>query len=334
MISELDLLLVHMRGVPARALPAYRRLLLSEGLDPRRLSRRAHVRLWRAIGEPGAAPEPSLPAGGTGARSGPLGDARPGLADEAAELAASGAGIIWRGERGYPESLERGLGDRAPAWIFVRGSAARLTAPSVAIIGSRETPAPLRAAAFVLAEALASRGRAVVSGMARGADYAAHLGAARAPAGTVAWPARGILPALREAPAGRVTLAAIGRPREPFGAGLAIRRNHCVAASAEAVVLVATGLGGGSSYAVRWALEAGRPVLAFDSGADTPPGNAHLIRAGLAAPLRAGEPAERLAERIERAIAESVAGSAATPRPRRGEAFQTCLFEAALARTG
>jgi hypothetical protein len=90
----------------------------------------------------------------------------------------------------------------------------------------------------------------------------------------------------------------LGRPGEPFHAGLAIRRNALIAAMAEGLVLVASGLKGGSSYAVRWALERGLPIWCFECGRATPPANRHLIRIGRAEPLPLGESPGEWSERV------------------------------------
>jgi DNA processing protein len=126
------------------------------------------------------------------------------------------------------------------------------------------------AAAFkYLAEALAAAGIVVVSGLARGIDAAAHLGALRSGA-TIACVAGGIdepyppehagLQAriataggalLAEAPLGTAPLA------RPFP-----RRNRVVAGLALGVVVVEAALRSGSLITARLALEAGREVFA------------------------------------------------------------------------
>lgn len=63
-----------------------------------------------------------------------------------------------------------------PAVIFVRGRLDVLAARRVAIVGTRNATAAGRATAFELGEALAHNRVAVVSGLARGIDGAAHRG--------------------------------------------------------------------------------------------------------------------------------------------------------------
>lgn len=240
------------------------------------------------------------------------------ISRQAAELDDLGVRLIWRGEEGYPARLERGLGAEAPAWIFILGDEARLSFPQVAIVGSRKSDPEFNDAAMRLAKALSDRGLVVTSGMARGADSAAHDGAADGCAGTIGLPARGLVRVVRQSEPGLLamaTLVGLGLPEENFNAGLAIRRNHAVAALASAVVLVQSGVRGGSFYAVKWALRAGRPVWTFDAGPGTPDGNANLLDAKLARPLAmdagAGEWADTIAARIQEAAASAASAARA-----------------------
>lgn len=207
--------------------------------------------------------------------------------------------LCWRGREGYPDKLAGRLGGTAPCWVWVAGEESRLGRTACAMVGSRQTPPPYLEAARRLGRALAEAGTPVVSGMAPGADSAAHEGALAGEGGTVAVPARGILHTelsacqrTRVHPAARMTCLALDWPQAPFSAGLAIRRNDVIAALGDGLVLVASDLKGGSAYAVRWALAHKVPLWCFESGAATPPANRHLIRQGLAQPLGLTEPAE------------------------------------------
>lgn len=242
------------------------------------------------------------------------------------ELTKAGVRLLWADDPAYPTRAMAALGEPAP-WMFVAGDAAKLAAPQIAVVGSRETAPPLLRAAERLGAALSARGIVVTSGLAPGADQAAHAGAlapfakspgprsgvsprsavfklhAPAPVGGLAVPARGILPALAESPfappaASGLAWLGLGRPEDPFGAGLAIRRNHAMAALAEGVVLVASRATGGSLYAVNWALANGKPVWAFEAGSRTPAANAALIRSGRARALPLRESPEDWAELV------------------------------------
>src|SRR4051795_4673072 len=87
---------------------------------------------------------------------------------------AAGISIITKDDPVYPPLL---AGDPfPPAVLFVRGRLDVLAKRAVSIVGTRNATAAGRATAFELGEALASAGLAVVSGLARGIDGAAHRG--------------------------------------------------------------------------------------------------------------------------------------------------------------
>jgi DNA processing protein len=92
--------------------------------------------------------------------------------------------VLRRGEPGYPARLA--ATSDAPTLLFVRGNRDVLDLPSIAIVGSRDASHEGCVRAFRLAKLLAQRGIAVTSGLARGIDTAAHLGALSAAGVTMA----------------------------------------------------------------------------------------------------------------------------------------------------
>jgi DNA processing protein len=91
---------------------------------------------------------------------------------ELATATAQGARFLCRDEAGYPPLLREI--DSAPAVIAVRGQAAVLGRPAIAIVGSRNASAAGLAFAERLARGLAQAGYVIVSGFARGIDSRAH----------------------------------------------------------------------------------------------------------------------------------------------------------------
>lgn len=89
-----------------------------------------------------------------------------------------------RGEENYPESLLEIPG--SPAQIFVRGTLAEDPFPRIAIVGTRKaTPLGMKLAEEFARE-LGELGITIVSGLALGIDSAAHIGALKAGAKTIA----------------------------------------------------------------------------------------------------------------------------------------------------
>jgi DNA processing protein len=193
-----------------------------------------------------------------------------GRAEAAALLAAAvTAGIVavrWDDDH-YPPLL-RTIPDPPPV-LWVRGRADVLTRPAVAIVGSRAaTPYALEVAGRLAAE-LADRGLLVVSGLARGADGAAHRGCLAAGGVTV-----GVLgcgpdiiypPEHRELAAGLCRDGAVvselgpGAPPLPEHFPL---RNRLISGISLAVVVVEANEKSGSLITARYALEHGRDVMA------------------------------------------------------------------------
>ena len=83
-----------------------------------------------------------------------------------------GVALVARGEAHYPHRLQ--MIDDAPPLIAVRGNAAVLAMPPVAIVGSRNASADGVKITERLTRGLCEAGFVTVSGLARGIDAAAH----------------------------------------------------------------------------------------------------------------------------------------------------------------
>jgi len=94
---------------------------------------------------------------------------------ELAALNRAGARMICWGEPLYPSALA--AIEDAPPFLTVLGRAELLSRPIVAIVGARNASAIGRRISRELAASLGEAGIVVVSGLARGIDAAAHLGA-------------------------------------------------------------------------------------------------------------------------------------------------------------
>ena len=95
--------------------------------------------------------------------------------DEAAALEAFGAEFLVLGEVGYPPRLAEV--EDAPPVLSLLGHRHVSERPAVAMVGARNASANGRRLAQRLASDLGAAGFAVVSGLARGIDAAAHRGA-------------------------------------------------------------------------------------------------------------------------------------------------------------
>ncbi len=181
----------------------------------------------------------------------------------------------------------------APAVVFYKGSLSHLQRRRVAIIGTRHATRRGRHFASELATQLSHHGVAVVSGLARGIDVSAHAGIrdrgiAGSPIAVVAsgvdviysrehsmiwrWVSENGL-IISEAPPGT-------RPE----AHLFPLRNRILACISEIVVVVESGVAGGSMITVREAEKRGRTVMAVPGspGDEASVGTNALLRDGCA----------------------------------------------------
>lgn len=196
-----------------------------------------------------------------------------------------GASMMFAGDAGYPPLLA--LLDDAPAVLAVLGDPAVLAERAVALVGGRNASANGQRMAEHLASELA-RSLVVVSGLARGIDGAAHLGALQT-GRTVAAVAGGLdVPYPPEHTDLQRRIAETGAvvTEAPLGTAPQARhfprRNRVIAGLALGVVVVEAALRSGSLITARLAQEAGRELFAVPGSPLDPRsrGSNDLIRQG------------------------------------------------------
>jgi DNA processing protein len=184
---------------------------------------------------------------------------------ELAALERLGAQLVCWGEPLYPTTLA--AVEDAPPVLTVLGHAELLQAPMVAVVGARNASANGRRIARELAQGLGEAGIAVISGMARGIDAAAHIGsldtgsvAVVAGGADVVYPEenRGLYDALSRQGA---VVAELPLGTEPQARHFP-RRNRIISGMARGVVVVEAAAKSGSLITARFALEQGREVFA------------------------------------------------------------------------
>ncbi|MGH7712226.1 MAG: DNA-processing protein DprA [Gemmatimonadaceae bacterium] len=198
-----------------------------------------------------------------------------------------GVTIIAEQDATYPEYL-RSLRD-APPYVFTLGDLALLQLPAVAIVGTRSaTPYGLRVTRMLAAD-LARAGAAVVSGMARGIDSAAHEAALDAGGATIAVLGTGVdVPYPRHNKPLHARIAQKGLIVSEFPCGLRAspgsfpRRNRIIAGLARAVIVTEAPVKSGALITSSVAGDIGRDVGAVPGHIDTPAcaGSNLLLRDG------------------------------------------------------
>ncbi|OFW17256.1 MAG: DNA protecting protein DprA [Acidobacteria bacterium RIFCSPLOWO2_12_FULL_67_14] len=180
--------------------------------------------------------------------------------------AMEGIGVLPWNASEFPAAL-LAIPDAPPA-LWFRGPLEALRQPAVAIVGSRAASAVALETAGRLAEDLAARGVAVVSGLARGVDSAAHRGALRT-GRTIAVLGSGvdrIYPHEHAPLAGAIAERGLVLSEYPPGTPpLAFHfplRNRLISGLSRAVVVVEASERSGSLITAACALEQGREVMA------------------------------------------------------------------------
>lgn len=181
-------------------------------------------------------------------------------------VAARGIGVLGWHEPRFPAGL-LATSDCPPA-LWYRGDLTALTAPAIAIVGSRAASAVALETAARLGEDLAAFGITVVSGLARGVDSAAHRGAIRQ-GQTIAVLGSGvdrIYPAEHRGLADSITARGLVVSEFPPGsAPLPFRfplRNRIISGLSLAVIVIEASEKSGSLITAACALEQGREVMA------------------------------------------------------------------------
>lgn len=195
------------------------------------------------------------------------------------------ARIVTLWDEGYP-GLLRQIHD-PPALLYVRGQLPAREA--MAVVGSRKASRTgLRLTGEICTE-LASRGIAIISGLARGIDSAAHRGALNAPGPTVAVLGCGIdriYPPENDRLYRQIeSEGAIVSEYPPGTAPLANHfpgRNRIISGMSRGVLVVEAAEGSGSLITADFALEQGREVFAVPGAvyAPTSRGVNHLLKDG------------------------------------------------------
>ncbi|HMQ95580.1 MAG TPA: DNA-processing protein DprA [Amaricoccus sp.] len=231
--------------------------------------------------------------------------------------AAAGAAPLLLGGPGYPALLAT-IAD-PPPFLWAMGSEELCGQRSVALVGARNASALGCRMAARLATDLGGMGFAIVSGLARGIDAAAHRAALAT--GTIAVQAGGVdvvYPAENGGLAASIAESGLRLSEMPIGHAPRPqdfpRRNRIVSGLAEGIVVVEGALRSGSLITARNALDQGREVMAV-------PGSPMDPRAGgCNALIRDGATLVRDAADVAEALA--AAGGTALPAaaPRREEA--------------
>lgn len=173
-------------------------------------------------------------------------------------------------DKNYPPRLAK-IGD-PPSVLFARGRMTNADGPIVAIVGTHEADADGILQTEKLSEEIAGRGAVVVSGLARGIDAAAHVGALQA--GGTTWGVLGCGFAQMYPPENSILAGQIAEsgavlseyyPSTKVAVGRLMARNRIVVGLADAVLIVQVHESStGTMDAATRAHQQGKPVFVVE----------------------------------------------------------------------
>jgi len=172
--------------------------------------------------------------------------------------------ILWTDYR-YPLGLKQIID--APAFFYARGDTSLLASPSVAIVGSRKYHQNTLEKTYEIAQDLSACGICVISGMAKGIDFAAHSGALKEIGKSIAVLGCGadiIYPAAHaqlydEIGESGLIISEFAPQTQPLSENFPIR-NRIISGLSEAVLVAEAAPRSGSLITARLALEQNRNV--------------------------------------------------------------------------
>ncbi|NNM77626.1 DNA-protecting protein DprA [Sphingomonas sp. ID1715] len=229
-----------------------------------------------------------------------------------------GARALFADDSDYPALLR--ATETAPPLLIVRGDLALLARPAIAIVGARNASAAACRFARGLARELALEGAVIVSGLARGIDTAAHVGALGN--GTVGVIASGIdisYPPENAELQERIATDELLIAEQPPGTEPLARhfpsRNRIIAGLALGTVVIEAAPKSGSLITARIAAELGREVMAVPGSPLDPraQGCNLLIRDGATLIQNAADVLEQVRPIDPRAVAQPRDRFDATP---------------------
>lgn len=239
--------------------------------------------------------------------------------DEVGKAVDTDVSIVSLEGAAYPARLKE-IYD-APPILYVKGSFTDLDRRAVAVVGSRNSSRYGVICAETIARGLAARGVTVVSGMARGIDSAAHLGALRQSGRTIAVLGSGIdvvypsenRPLFAEIVRNGAVISEFPFGTEPETTNFP-KRNRIISGISLGVVIAEASPNSGALITAKLALEQNREVFAI-------PGNITSMRSrGTHTLIREGaklvESADDVIEELAFALGEpSVSAGGVKPVP-------------------
>ena len=280
MIDTTLLQFVNAKGVGEATIRRLAGLAMREGITPSELLEMAPKSMARLMGISESV-----------ARN--IHEARDPAVQQGKTLDMSGIHVLWLADPRYPARLKANLGDDSPPFIFVRGNLDLLGHSSVGFCGSRKASAKGIHITDAIARLLTGEQICAVSGYAQGVDMAAHRAALQAGGTTILVLAEGILRFNIKRGIGSLLqpgnhlVVSQFPPRLMWNGRNAMKRNTTIIGLSDAMVLVESGMSGGTFAAGSESIKRRHPlfVIDFAQPAASAKGNRYFLERG-GVPLR------------------------------------------------
>ena len=201
--------------------------------------------------------------------------------DIAEQLYRNNITTLWQGHDSYPGKLVHVLGDTAPPVIFCVGNTDLFNQQSVGFCGSRKASNKGLTITSKCAQQLVEKDICVVSGYAHGVDMSAHKAALNNGGNTIFVLVEGILKFQKKKDVAELLSTknhlAISQfpPLLSWEARNAMRRNATIIGLSQAMILVESGLSGGTFAAGEETLKRKQPLFVIDFAAPGPSAEAN-----------------------------------------------------------
>lgn len=230
------------------------------------------------------------------------------------QLYQNNVDMCWIGDDCFPEGLEKLNTGYVPAVLFYKGNYELLQNKCVGFTGSRKVSDSGIRIADISAKQLSSDGISVVSGYAKGVDITAHRAALQSGGSTIFVIAEGILKnrvkvEIKELLNAKNHLfVSQFLPNLTWSASNAMKRNNTIIGLSDAMILIESGMDGGTFNAGEQSLKNKKPLFVVEYGVSKPSaeGNAFFLQHG-GMPLRGDKNGKPILKKVYSALEQNEA---------------------------
>lgn len=225
------------------------------------------------------------------------------------QLCENGINMCWIEDADYPSDLKKLSMGNIPAVLFYKGNYDLLNKKSVGFTGSRKVSDTGIRIADSSSRQISSEGIVVVSGYAKGVDITAHRAALQSGGSTIFVIVEGILKNRIKSEVKELLyeknhlFISQFSPNLTWSAANAMKRNNTIIGLADAMIMIESGMDGGTFNAGEQSLKNKKPlfVVEYEVSKPSAEGNAFFLKQG-AIPIRGDKNGEPILKRVYTAL--------------------------------